>query len=191
VLDIGKPGWKKNKLTILTFNYDRSLEHYLTTVIAQRRRITRLQAARALRQVEIIHLHGQLGSYPGLGRHPMPYGHTGATKADIRRAANGIRIIAEAGDLAPFIKAGKRISVAERLIFLGFGYASPSMERLEAHTQQVPRFVGGTSRGLTHLDWRRVTRSHFVGHWLPRSRRSVLDYLRADMDLSYNPDPRV
>jgi hypothetical protein len=187
----GKPGWERNRLTILTFNYDRSLEHYFCTVLAQRLRSDPIAAAKAFKQIEVIHLHGQLGCYPRLGGKPVPYGNRSITVKQIRRAAEGIRTIAQEHDLRPFAKAGKRLTVAKRIFFLGFGFAGPTMDRLARYAPDCLAPIGGTSRGLGDRDWARVTGRYFKGQWLPRSRRSVLEFLRSDVNLEYNPDPRV
>ncbi len=187
----GEPGWERNKLTILTFNYDRSLEHYFCTVLAQRLGADTGAAANAFKRIEVIHLHGQLGGYPGLGAKPVPYGNSDITVKQIQRASESIRTVSEEQDLRPFAKAGKRLTAAKRIFFLGFGFASETMDRLARHAPDCITSIGGTSRGLSDREWARVTGRYFKGQWLPRSRRSVLEFLRSDVNLEYNPDPRV
>ena len=51
-------------LTIVTFNYDRSLEAYLHTRLAARFRLTPELATEYLHKIPIIHVHGILGSFP-------------------------------------------------------------------------------------------------------------------------------
>src|SRR5579872_4927746 len=54
----------RNALSIVTFNYDRSLEHFLLVALENRYGIGRERAAVLLERISIIHLHGQLGSLP-------------------------------------------------------------------------------------------------------------------------------
>ena len=192
VMEPGTPNWTRNRLTILTFNYDRSLEHYFCTVLGQRLNGGPTAGARAFKRIEVLHLHGQLGSYPGLGPRAVSYGDLTITREAIQRAANSIRTISEQQDLRPFAKAGKRLMAAKRIFFLGFGYADTTMQRLQHHAPECTAYVRGTSKGMSDRDWARITRSYFAGQWVgKRSRRTVLDFLRSDVDLRFNPDPSV
>ena len=54
----------ENKLSIITFNYDRSLEHYLLNSLINLHGKTRDECAKALAQIPIVHVYGQLGERP-------------------------------------------------------------------------------------------------------------------------------
>ena len=53
-----------NKVTFVTFNYDRVLEHYLCTALENAWGKTQDEVGALLRKMPIIHLHGQLGFLP-------------------------------------------------------------------------------------------------------------------------------
>lgn len=53
-----------NRLAIVTFNYDRSLECYLHNLIQNRYRLTSKVALETAKTIPIIHIHGSLGTYP-------------------------------------------------------------------------------------------------------------------------------
>ena len=59
----GRPEFSKN-LSIVTFNYDRSLEAYLHKVLRYRFKMNEDKASIILKELPIVHLHGILGEYP-------------------------------------------------------------------------------------------------------------------------------
>ena len=79
--------FEKNQLSILTFNYDRSLEHYLLTSLQNSYDKSIEECAEKLSKIPIIHLHGDLGALPALERHQSrPY-----CKRRLKSAAGGAR----------------------------------------------------------------------------------------------------
>jgi hypothetical protein len=54
----------KNEVAFITFNYDRSLEHFLCTTLASAYGKTEVEAGEVVKGIPIIHLHGQLGYLP-------------------------------------------------------------------------------------------------------------------------------
>ncbi|MEE4354131.1 MAG: hypothetical protein V2J25_14820, partial [Desulfatiglans sp.] len=63
-------GFKSNPISIVTFNYDRSLEHYLVTVACNRYGIRPHTALRGITQFPILHVHGDLGPYLDTKKNP-------------------------------------------------------------------------------------------------------------------------
>jgi len=119
LMGVGTDDWAANRLTILTFNYDRSFEHYFCTVLARRLKVSQLEAAKTFHIIDVLHLHGQLGAYPGLGSKPLGYSDRDLSLDDIALAATSIRTISEPSDLEVFVEAGRRISAARRVFFCG------------------------------------------------------------------------
>jgi hypothetical protein len=126
----------RNSVSVLTFNYDRSLEHYLFTALKNAYGKTSEECVEALRSIPIVHLYGQLGELPplasdGLG---ISYGSP-VTVENLRRAASGIKIIHEAvTDEEPFKQAHALLGSATRVCFLGFGYAQTNLQRLMGYS---------------------------------------------------------
>ncbi len=54
---------KENKLTIITFNYERSLEHYLITSIKSFFGVEERDAAEVFKYIKIKHVYGKLGKF--------------------------------------------------------------------------------------------------------------------------------
>jgi len=130
LMDAGSDAFAENRLSVITFNYDRSLEHYLWTVLKTRHRGDEERAARDFRSVEIVHVHGSLGAFPL----PGSPGHAYAPNKDpktIRDCADKIIVVGEAEDSASeFGRARELLGEAERVVFLGFGYHEESVRRL-------------------------------------------------------------
>jgi hypothetical protein len=136
----------KNKLSIITFNYDRSLEHYLLNSLHSLHGRPFDECAKALAQIPIIHVYGQLGKvpYPQPGCHP--YRPVRESTADVVRAAAGITLLhEEASDLK---QAYELLTDARRICFLGFGYHPMNLERLTLKDSDRNRVAFGTALGL-------------------------------------------
>lgn len=153
-----------NQLSIVTFNYDRSLEYFLWQAIkAKYKEIDWELASQKLRTIPIVHLYGKLGSlfrcedetgpcvpYGGIGRLPRALqnripnrnGDESVLLCDhIDKASECINTIHEeyAPDNPSFVKARELIKNADRIYFLGFGYHEENMKRLFTdHESQEP-----------------------------------------------------
>lgn len=142
----------KNKIGIITFNYDRSLEVYLHEAVKHSYGKSDNEVANIFLSIPIIHVHGKLGKYPWEEGGRLYKKDNDVRLSDIRQAASEIRIISEAKDIQEGFEAARElITKSSRLIFIGFGYHSQNIERL-----QIGNFEGqllyGSSYGLTPLE---------------------------------------
>lgn len=154
--------FRQNRLSIVTFNYGRSVECFLHNIVMHRYRISSSEAWDVVQAtIQIIHVHGALGDYP-----KVPY----ETSGDIAQAADGIKIIHEIQDVADgfcspeFEKANRILEASERIYVAGFAMAEANMRRLRFFTPEtvkartvlcavgdiygnaLTRFVAGTTR---------------------------------------------
>jgi len=119
-----------NRLTIITFNYDRSLEVYLHNVIKYHYNISEEESLNILRRINIIHPHGVLGEYP-----QIPYRNVWEMGFDspegvalFKQITNSIKIIHEMVEKSDnfcsheFEISNKALQEAEKIYFLGFGF---------------------------------------------------------------------
>jgi len=169
LLELGKIDLGENKLTILTFNYERSLEQYLLRVIKSRRRLTDNNAAlEELNRLPIIHLHGSLGSFSNLVNSGREYGVR--YDGDVQEAAKSIRIISESETVFPEYKTLSDIfQAAENVYILGFGYHRLNVERLlnsglhaKLEDNGSPR-IKACRRGIDDKRWSRIVSELFRG----------------------------
>ncbi len=150
--------FKANNVTFITFNYDRSLEHYLYTVLRNSfLSISDPAMSHLLDILNEIPIHHVYGKIDWLiwerGNHiASEYGSPNYYRADIiTRLIDNIRIIHDddraQGEIA---KAQRAIENAKRIYFLGFGFASENLEVLDipdvfSHSQKIY----GTTLGMS------------------------------------------
>ncbi len=126
-----KEVFPENKLAIVTFNYDRSLEYFLFTALKNSYRLAEKEAADLLSKIPMVHAHGQLGKptfWASDGRDYSPE----VTTDIIRQCVSEIKIIHEQRAVSEELdKARSLMKNADVLCFLGFGYHPANMERLQ------------------------------------------------------------
>lgn len=145
--------FSRNKLSVITYNYDRSFEHYIFTALRYSFGVAEDKAAELMRCLPVVHLHGQLGGLPWQRCKPEQIRDYSPelTERSIRVASDGIKIIHEADDLndAEFLKAHKLLSRAKEIVFLGFGYHRTNLERLRLDNLRDAQILRGTCYGFT------------------------------------------
>lgn len=139
----------KNKLGIITFNYDRSIEHYLFTALKNTYGKSDEDCAAKIKNIPIIHVHGKLGELPWQNKSGRKYqNHSPDFIKDISIAASGIRIIHDyinVNEDELFIQAHSLLEEARKIYFLGFGYNETNMKRLSFPSGKI---VGGSAYKL-------------------------------------------
>jgi hypothetical protein len=143
----------KNKLSIITFNYDRTVENFFyTSLFNTYAKLRDNDYIIALSHVPIIHLHGRLGQLKYQGPHSRGYSPL-VNDETMNLATENIKIIHEVND--DFSRAKKILMEAEQIYFLGFGYNPKNMERLEVSS--IPSNIAkGTALGMTAHEWSTV-----------------------------------
>lgn len=143
----------KNRLSIITFNYDRSFEQYLFAALKNSYGKSKGECAEIVNNIPIIHVHGSLGNLPWQSaensQEVVPY-DSKITVNNVASSADSIKIVPEAStDTDEFIEARKLVLEAQHLLFLGFGYHPTNMRRLFPPDMgiKVP-YIKGTSLGL-------------------------------------------
>jgi hypothetical protein len=124
--------FEKNRISFVTFNYDRSVEHFLFTALSNTygRSIGEVKAV--LDKIPIVHLHGRLGALPWQDGPSRPY-EPSFNQKTLQIAADSIKIIHEDisdGRDKDFAKAKDLLMIADQVILMGFGYNAMNVERL-------------------------------------------------------------
>ena len=126
----GPSEFKNCHLKVITFNYDRSFEHFLFVALRSTFGFRDIEAANFMKCIPIIHVHGQLGLLPYLnekGRNFEPV----VDPDSIRIAASQIKIAHETSpEDIEFMSAREMIQSAANVCFLGFGYHPANVQRL-------------------------------------------------------------
>ena len=119
----------ENKLSIVSFNYDRLIEYYFDHVIANAFNLSSAEAKDLRkRTIPIVHLHGNIPMDVDFGdfSNPLPPPVT-------EKITSGIRIVHETmpSDDPRFEAAYKILNMADQVFMLGFGYHLENIRRLK------------------------------------------------------------
>lgn len=139
-----------NKLSIITFNYDRSLEFFLHQVIKYTKKVSDVEALDILKHLTIIHPHGVLGDFPN-----VPYYHV-IEEISLSELSENINIISEVKDSGKdfcskeFQDSYSCLKNSERIYFLGFGFHEDNIRRFNFFTKETisDRKVFSTTIGI-------------------------------------------
>lgn len=143
----------ENKISFITFNYDRSLENFMFNALKSSSGGDFDEVAKVLKQINIIHLYGQLGVLPWQDKvNGIEYENTKET-GSIYTAARGIKIIYENSPKdKDFLKTHELLHEAEKIYFLGFGFNPTNLKRLNITSIPSKKEIAGTSIGLSTHD---------------------------------------
>ena len=141
---------------MISFNYDRTIRRFLPFALDSQFAIGNKDATELSRQLQIFHPYGSLGPLELEGKSgTIPFG---AKHADLRSVARNIRTFTEQiEDKDHLAEMRAKLSKANRIVFLGFGYLSQNMELLTVDTIGHASQVLGTSYGLSEPDNELVT----------------------------------
>lgn len=167
------PSW----LSIVTFNYDRSLQSYLNLALQHTYAKRPAEVQERLAGLKVAHVYGWLGDIVT----GIPFGGLRHDLMDhyVREAAQNLVIVPEGrNDSQTVLAAQALIASAERVCFLGFGFDSTNIDRLGApaaffsqvenrHPRQVPKQTIATCMGLTFAERRRAFGQLFGGQGDP------------------------
>jgi len=180
-----KEDFRRNKLTVVTFNYDRSFEAALFISLKKAYNLTDQETAAYVNVIPVIHVYGRLGELPHLSNNGRPYD----PKVDpgvIHNSIEGIKIVHEGQVNTPeFQLAREKISKAKLVYCLGFGYHPENMMRLDLSQtlNDAGKRVYLSTYGFTKAQADKLLRRLFPNGWnseihLEYGNIPVLDFLR-------------
>lgn len=159
---------------IITFNYDRSVEHYLwQNADDSFHGENRLRVESVLRACPIIHLHGALGKYPD-----HPYEFRGEIER-INEAVESLKITSDSDlDESPVYREAQSIlGPAQQVIFLGVGYHRQSLERLGFLNPEESRKLFGTAVQISGKKQKHIAEMFSGKIYLDRLGHSIFTFL--------------
>ncbi len=119
-------------ITLVIFNYDRCIEHFLIHALIAYYRLSEADAVKIISNLTIIHPYGTVGLLQwqeSTGAAIMEYGGDVQTQQLIQYA-NGIRTFTEGAHSESMNTLKDSMKNTERLIFLGFAFHRLNMELL-------------------------------------------------------------
>ena len=157
-----------SKYSVLTFNYDRSLEHYLLSAVCSSYGKTEKAASEKLSTLKILHIYGSVGSTLPNQEEYYPYSPT-ITPQRIEAAAKCLRVIPEGRNDDPSIEEAKIIlEEASQVCFLGFGFDETNINRLAPERTLQKTQIIATCYGMTTAEARRAAYNLKIPDYLPR-----------------------
>lgn len=143
------------RVRVVTFNYDRTLEHFLFHAIQNYYGCKPERAAELVSHLCILHPYGHVGSLPwqNVGT-SVPYGGD-LTSSALRQVAQTLRTFTEGTSQADSHIEQIRTAVfeAETLVFLGFAFHELNLRLLFGAPREVParptKQLFGTAMGLS------------------------------------------
>lgn len=169
-----------NNLSIITFNYDRSLEHYLFTVLKGRSNKSENECATILEAIPIIHVHGRLGALPWQEKPGRLY--SSVCFRNVKEVSEQIKVIRKDIDESNEFEEAYDLylSFAEKIIFLGFGYHEANLRRLRIGDLKGKTMIG-TCYGLEKSDIRPIKKWDII---LYKPNLKIIDFLKNEDPLS-------
>ncbi|WP_291122940.1 SIR2 family protein, partial [Flavobacterium sp. UBA6046] len=138
-LNLSFEDFEKNKISFITFNYDRSLEFFLMTSLKNRFKKSQDEVAEKLKKIPIVHLYGKLGLLPWEVISDNDYYRNYEPTVlphHLRKSSKSLKIIYDKLDLdnPEFKQAKILLSAARKIYFLGFGYHKDNLDRLKINS---------------------------------------------------------
>lgn len=150
-----------NQLSVITYNYDRSLEHFLFEAMLHTFGRSEEECLKKMGAIRFVHLHGSLGSLPWQGAaNVRKFGENLPSAEALRQMASSMIVIHEGkDDSAEYAEAFRLMSEAKRIYFLGFGYGETNLKRLGTERLDARKTIQGTALGLPKLGLQSLQRS--------------------------------
>lgn len=199
-LDTSAESFKDNKLSVVTFNYDRSLEYYLLTALMNRYGLDRGAAVKLARAIEVVHVYGDLGEFYN-NEDPLfrDYARHDEQKwFDI--AASRLHLVPEERSQGPegttpqAERAKELLRTAQRVYFLGFGFDTLNLTRIRPTRTDVQMRVFASAYDVREalryeinqrlMEWLREAGQTTYSIKIGRSEDRILEFLRGSELLS-------
>jgi hypothetical protein len=167
------------RMSFITLNYDRSLEHYLFEAFRAFYGMNDAGCRTTMEKIPIIHIYGQLGYLPWQrGDECRPYLPSTAFE-DITLGARHLRLIHESPQNDDTLSQARRLlSEADKVYFLGCGYHESYMQLFDLSGLSLSTGIFGTSCGLTEAEKKIIMDKHRRLYLDVGTDRTIFRYLR-------------
>jgi hypothetical protein len=154
-----------DNIAVVSFNYDRTIEHYLTCELMRAYSIERTEAASLVKRLTIWHPYGTIAPLETQEHNGVAYGDNESVSGRPFDLAPRIQTFTEEHkDNAMLDAIRARIRAAEIVVFLGFGYYKQNLQLIEPDGPTKVRWILGTGFGLSDND-RYVVEQERLGPW--------------------------
>jgi len=177
-LNSSKKDFINNNLSIITFNYDRSLEYFLLRSIEHSFNSKEPESIELLSNIPIIYVHGSLGELANNSANHRKYEPT-LDMGLLKKCIDSIHIIyEELQENEQLEKAHEELKRAEKVCFLGFGYHQTNIDRLKILEMEHLKTLHGSAHSIERAEQLALQRRMKGRIKLGYSSQGCLDYLK-------------
>lgn len=154
----------ENNISFITFNYDRSLEHFIHESLGNSfTSVNTTEIINEVKKIRIVHIYGKVADLKWQNHgEGIPY-RTKPNQIWIPDLSKNIKVIYDETSDPTIDEARQLLMNADRIFFLGFGYAEENMKLLNFPGVVKPgQKVYGTAKGLSGKEISDVKDSYFV-----------------------------
>lgn len=145
------------QVSVVTFNYDRSLEHFLVHALAANYRIKIEEAQNLVQKLRIYRPYGSVGSYFGRSQQHVEFGFKGLRP--VSEVVNSLKTYTEQVEEEDGLKSMQgEIQSAEVLVFLGMAFHPNNMKLLSCGDRTETKRIYATRKGVSDYDLEVVVR---------------------------------
>jgi hypothetical protein len=146
--------FNENEISVISFNYDRSMEHFLYDSLRNSfKSISSEKIVEQLKKIKICHIFNQLAYLEWQNQVDYVEYRTESKNVNIDKLAENIIIVHDDKDNPKLQEAHDMLSKANRVFFLGFGYANENLKTLKIPESLANvSFVLGTGLNLSLKD---------------------------------------
>lgn len=155
IFNLMTPSWAdftENKLSIITYNYDRSFEVFFIKALMSTFGKSFDECVQAFTDtIKIIHVHGRIADIGTGMKEYIPQLFTD----DVTFAASQLKIIHEEEQINKVYSfVNRELIDAEQVFILGFGFDERNLKRLKLERCRAPIFA--TRKGISELNLHRI-----------------------------------
>jgi hypothetical protein len=165
------------RISFLTFNYDRSLEVFLHSILESRTTKTSEAVIGAMASLPIVHVYGGLGNLPWTKSNGIAYDYN-ILPDQLKSMAEGIDIMSSERDSVQWERAHDLILNSTYIYFIGFGYDETNLSRLKIRDCMKEKTIKGTAAGIKHSRRSEITNFFDLGE------RNVYDRMGSYIELA-------
>ena len=171
---------KRGNLSVVTFNYDRSLEYFLYHAFMNSYHLDPAQTIDLMKHITILHIYGSLGAPKFLDKAGRNYEQT-VDIENIKKCVEAIKIMPEVEDSHTTLEEVQyTIHAAERIIFIGFSFHSLNVKRLKLNAAQSGNVFGTVCNMMDgEISRVRATLREYEIHDAHLHEKDALNFLRA------------
>lgn len=148
-------------VTLIVFNYDRCIEHFLYYALQNYYRVSDIDAAKLIENIKIFHPYGVVGTLPWMKNGSIPFG-SDQTPGKLLELASSIKTYTEGTDpnSSEILDIRSSMSEANKLVFLGFAFHKLNLALLTPSSFNKNRYVQcfATTLGISTSDQDVITK---------------------------------